>query len=92
MSHKVIRLFAQEKDKNRVGHPISVREGTGISVVGLHHGELVCTVRPHISTKGHGVLLTFPMRPLVLDQPRCSCTEQVAWLWGLIPHFLGPGW
>ncbi|CAB4413043.1 unnamed protein product [Rhizophagus irregularis] len=27
------------------------REGTGISVVGLHHGELVCTVRPHISPK-----------------------------------------
>ena len=25
-------------------------------MAGLHHGELVCTVRPHISTKGHGVL------------------------------------
>uniref|UniRef100_U9THE8 Uncharacterized protein n=1 Tax=Rhizophagus irregularis (strain DAOM 181602 / DAOM 197198 / MUCL 43194) TaxID=747089 RepID=U9THE8_RHIID len=34
----------------------------------MHHGELVCTVRPHISTKGHGVLLTFPMRPLACAQ------------------------
>ena len=33
--------------------------------IGLHLGELVCTVRLHISTKGHGVLPTFPMRPLV---------------------------
>ncbi|PKB94362.1 hypothetical protein RhiirA5_438974 [Rhizophagus irregularis] len=58
-------------DRKRIklgGHPIPVRKGTGISVVGLHHGELVCTVRPHISTKGHGVLLMFPMRPLTYVQ------------------------
>jgi hypothetical protein len=37
----------------------------GIRVVGLHHGVLVCTVWPHISTKSHGVLLTFPRMALV---------------------------
>ncbi|CAB4428258.1 unnamed protein product [Rhizophagus irregularis] len=33
--------------------------------IGLHLGVLVCTVRPHISTKSLDVLPTFPMRPLV---------------------------
>jgi hypothetical protein len=31
----------------------------GISVAGLHHGELVCDFVQHILTKGHGVLHRF---------------------------------